>query len=216
MKPRRIKKLKHLKLFEDFTTQSVSKSPLTIPTSLNEISLAEKMMDKLGLRYFDIEILGHGANGTAYDIGFDKVFKITSSYQEWKEAKQLIGKDLKHIVKIYQVDEENTNGHFGIIKEKVDMVSKQIKDILFICEDSFYPGREDIWEKGIYNETTSKWLETLFMNHNTSNMANNIFKQIAEMVSECLSNNIIYDDLRHENVGLRGTDLVFFDIGVVE
>lgn len=214
--------MKHLKLFEEFSID-YQKTPLNTK-QYSEVELAQMMLDDMGVKHYNIEVIGHGHNGTAYDIGFDKILKITKAYGEWKEARNLVGKDLKHIAKIYQVDKTEDHSedsplrheYFGIIKEKVKLLPSHIKELVRICYVDFYPGREDIWEGGEYNIITDKWIEGYFLSENIQSNAKQVFRQIADMISECLEYNISYEDLSEDNVGLRGTDLVFFDIHYIE
>ncbi|MFA5750489.1 MAG: hypothetical protein WC895_04715, partial [Candidatus Shapirobacteria bacterium] len=81
--------------------------------------------------------LGSGIQGTAYDIGDDKIFKITGDEREAKTSYHLLklGKDFSHLMKIYDVFkfpklEGAYHSRYGIIAEKLERLSN--KDVTAI------------------------------------------------------------------------------------
>lgn len=113
---------------------NVGKNVITLPENVTEGQLDEdyprdradavaaQIGEKLGV---EPHYIGHGLFGVAYDIGDDKVLKITSDNSEAAENLGLIGKPLKYIAqpyKVYKV-ESTTNPDFqktyAIVLEKL-------------------------------------------------------------------------------------------------
>jgi len=113
---------------------NVGKNVITLPENVTEGQINEdypreradavaiQIGKKLGV---EPHYLGHGLFGVAYDIGDNKVLKITSDNSEAAENLELIGKPLKYIAqpyKVYKV-ESKTNPDFpktyAIILEKL-------------------------------------------------------------------------------------------------
>ena len=84
--------------------------------------IASKITAKLGLA--EPKYIGDGLFGVAYDIGDDKILKITSDNSEAHENLKLVGKPLRYIAQPYRVFELNTpDGQkqmYAIILEKLE------------------------------------------------------------------------------------------------
>ena len=76
-------------------------------------------------RVANAKSLGEGWNGRAFDIGGGRVLKITSDEIEAKTSNHIKEKNLKHVVRVFDVFEIPTNGErwFGIIQEKLSPLS---------------------------------------------------------------------------------------------
>ncbi len=61
-----------------------------------------------------------GTNGTAFDLGNGKVFKITRDQKEAATSAVLIGKELTNIVRIYAVWRFKDTNFYGILQEKLE------------------------------------------------------------------------------------------------
>lgn len=64
--------------------------------------------------------LGTGTRGTAFDIGNDRVLKVTNDEHEAHAASVLVGKDIKNIVRFYAVVHFGDSPYYGILQEKLD------------------------------------------------------------------------------------------------
>jgi tRNA nucleotidyltransferase (CCA-adding enzyme) len=87
-------------------------------------NIAKRITTKLGLQ--DPKYIGHGSLGVAYDIGDDKVLKITKDNSEAYENLKLVGEKLKYIADVYRVFEvtpknipEGEKKTYAIILEKL-------------------------------------------------------------------------------------------------
>lgn len=75
--------------------------------------------------------LGEGHYGITYELGMDKILKITSDCDEAKTSSKLIDKDLKHVVKIYKVFQFKTlKGVYFIVEEKLQLLSSEESDVI--------------------------------------------------------------------------------------
>jgi len=71
--------------------------------------------------YILTKILGKGSNGVAYDIGSNRVLKVTTDISEAKASVSLIGKNFKNVVNIYRVwMYKSIPDYFMIEQEKLD------------------------------------------------------------------------------------------------
>jgi cytidyltransferase-like protein len=92
---------------------------------------ADKLKPK-GINVPTLHRLGAGQVGVAYDMGNNKVFKVTTSANEAKSCMALKGRNEQHIVKIYDVfrmiDRRNPNKPlYGVIREKLQPLPPQEK-----------------------------------------------------------------------------------------
>ncbi len=73
-----------------------------------------------------IEYLGEGEHSVVFDIGRGRVLKVTGDIGDASSAQALKGKTLKHISRVYEVFELESDGDLGemfaIIGEKVDVL----------------------------------------------------------------------------------------------
>ena len=85
--------------------------------------IANRVAEKMGLS--QPKFIAAGANGVAYDIGDEKVLKITKDNSEANDNIKLIGRPLKYIAQPYNVFEVNSKSNpemprtFVIILEKL-------------------------------------------------------------------------------------------------
>jgi len=104
----------------------------------------EKYIDELAslaAKYLNLpnpQKLGGGSFGVAYSVGNDKVLKLTTDGSEMYSATKLVGKDTKHLAKIYGFyklfDSTNNKCVYAILQEKVantnpDLLNNYVKYI---------------------------------------------------------------------------------------
>lgn len=100
-------------------------TPKVIGYSLDDknhaTELVKSVSDKLGFKI--LNYLGGGSNGFAFDIGNNKVFKISSDVGEADAAAKLLRANPKFIAKVYNlykiVDTEKNLSYFGIIEQNI-------------------------------------------------------------------------------------------------
>lgn len=90
------------------------------PKGMAALGIDPQKADKL-------QVLGTGNRGTALDLG-DKVLKVTNDSKEAEAASVIAGKDIKGIVRVYDVWQFGDTGAFGITQEKLQPLSKQEAD----------------------------------------------------------------------------------------
>lgn len=72
----------------------------------------------------EFKYLGHGSGGVAFDIGNNKVMKITSDRSEALESLKIIGKTLNNLADIYEVFETKPQSELNIPKSYVIIMEK--------------------------------------------------------------------------------------------
>lgn len=81
-----------------------------------------KGMQKLGVdvnKVDSLPVLGTGTRGTAFDIGGDKVLKVTNDDKEASAASVMVGKDIKNIVHFYGVYRLGDTPFYAVLQEKL-------------------------------------------------------------------------------------------------
>jgi hypothetical protein len=107
--------------------------------SLNEeYDFMDKIFEKLGITSY--KHLGGGMFGHAYDIGGNKVLKITKDESEAINSKKIIGKNLNHIANIYSIKTLNLDKKYYIIileklKEAQSELEKLYKDLKYYFDN---------------------------------------------------------------------------------
>jgi len=211
--------VKYLKLYEEFFF-GFHKSPLNI--NIDEIELLKYNLNLYEIPFYNIETIGYGNNGIAFDIGMDRIAKITTDIIEYNHAKSLENTNNEYLIKIYKTgkiywDSVSTSTKqklYLIVMEKLKMPNTNIKMLIEDCFDEFYPGRDEIWMNGFYNDKlVEPWIDQHYKSDYIQSLARQVFKNVANIIKEAQKNNIDTSDLGAKNVGLRYDKLVFFDMG---
>jgi len=77
----------------------------------------------IGINVDNVEsfpVLGIGTHGTAFEVGPNRVLKITNDPQEAAVANALLNSELPNIVKFYDIWSFGKTGLFGILQEKLE------------------------------------------------------------------------------------------------
>lgn len=160
-------------------------------------------------RYPNAKRLGSGTNGVAFDIGNNKVLKVTKDTSEAIFAAKYLGHDFMHIAQVYAIDilykkivnSKNSSHIWGIILEKVDplsekdtiLVNKIINEYLY-SEDS-----EDSENSEDSEDSEKKYF---------------IKKQLISLINELKSQSFGIDDIYADNLGWDSNgNLVVLDLG---
>jgi hypothetical protein len=104
-----------------------------------EPKLCKYITEELG--YSKCERIGSGGYGVAYDIGDNKVFKLTSSAGEANSVKKhLLGKSIDGLVKYhdvivlsYVIPYNGFKNWYGLIMDKVETLSESDIKLLDMC-----------------------------------------------------------------------------------
>lgn len=129
----------------------------------------DNVKDLIEKRFPNAKYLDHGTNGIAYDLGNNKILKITVDYSEAIFASKFKNHNLKHVVQVYdieflgkadlqayQYDKESTHPFslWGIIIEKATPLTMEEEDY-FSHYESIQKLRPDKFDERIHNEIVS-------------------------------------------------------------
>ena len=184
-------------------------------------TIANKIAAKRG--YQQLNYLGSGMFGSAYDIGDDKVLKITSDHTEANESIYLKNKPLERIAQPYEVSKINIKGDkdlFVIVLEKLrtnhEEHKKQIEVLDDFFEENVGSGYADIigdyfhygWDKNIETIDFRRFMEN---NPESADFFYNVLAIADELKKYGVTS---MDFVSHNNLGYKkdGT-LAFFDVG---
>ena len=161
-------------------------------------------------------VLGAGANGIAFATKDGKVFKLTRDKEEAAASANILNKNLKNVVKIYDVFEigKLDKPLFGIVQEKLDKTLPRkytaVVDRLYEFLDHYltYKNVAAMSADEMFSEFLSSLSEPL------SSTSSNIAKQIVAGWLQLYHNNVAYGDLQIGNVGLSNGVVKIFDLGL--
>lgn len=212
--------MKHLKVFEEFFF-GLHKSPLNL--NINETELLKQNLEIYEIPYYDIELIGYGGNGAAFDIGLDRIAKITQDRIEYKNSEKIKNKKLEYLVEIQECGRaywqgsgvsNNKKSLYIIIMEKLKTPDSTIKSLIDDCFDELYPGRDILWGLGKYEKNlVEPWIDENYHSDQMQSLARQVFKNIANIIKEANSYGISTDDLGSKNIGIRHDKLIYFDMG---
>lgn len=179
---------------------------------------------KLG--YSKADYIKSGDNGCAYDIGDDKVLKLTTDRNEAKNANKLHQKPItKHIVNYYDVREFKINevesGDLESSKGMVHHVYTIVMDKIIPIKIKYgYTKDIRIWyeiKRFFFNTIYSNQdIRNNFFNEeqSTKDVINMFLEQRKSMLTEFRKYHIITNDFHLGNMGVDDEgNIVFFDVG---
>jgi len=221
------------KQFEKFNLWKKIKDKVVYiePNSIYDFSkdyidkIAEKVSKELGFRYS--HFVGMGDYGIAYDVGNEKVLKITTDKNEYEISNYLRTKNTTYLIDIYDVRKIGETGLYSIVMDKVEKLTSFEKIFLDKLNGFLYNKKmnildifstydnEDKMRYFLVNEISDKPEPSYSANFSV------LLKLISDLVYiklEARKYKIICCDLRAANVGWKNNDsigkhLVFFDIG---
>ncbi len=180
--------------------------------------------------------LGDGSWGVAFKTSDNKTVKITGDKSEAVEALKIKNNNLKHIPEIYAVHKleiKNNLDVYVIIKD-FTLQNKKFKKFLydlFAHLNGLVNMFRDEYPKFRYkfNERTTFLIDSLltgeisqkewqqFSEYAINNTKHKyvpwLLNQVYEIIEELRGLGISYADIKPDNLGLKGRNLVFFDIG---
>lgn len=182
--------------------EGFNKEPEELDLKENQ-TLLDKIKTKLNIKDKSNNI-GSGMFGWAHDIGNNKVLKITKDKSEAVNSQKIIGKNLKHLVNVFDVKKfkNNDKEYYLIILEKLK-VDPNI-DILFNDLEKFFDDlrnehldkkiieiiksknkdigdfMDDMYKNG-YEKTWEKWRDELYKRKDLTEKHD--FNDISDIVS---------------------------------
>lgn len=185
--------------------------------------LLELIIKPLNLDTSNINFLGSGNFGYAYDIGNGKVLKITTDKSEAIESLKLQGKKLKRIANIYGVfkKEYEDKLYYIIVLEKLDRNNSTqifytlnaVGEILHSLTNEFFANiiQDYMYNGGKFNIAYVNEINSFLKN---KNKYTKLFLDLIEIADELLSHDIMsIDFVNDENLGYKNGLLSFFDLG---
>lgn len=166
---------KSYKLSQSNIPFSSPQKPITwIPRKLELVmdqltNQGDNVKDLIEKRFPNAKYLDHGTNGIAYDLGNNRILKITVDYSEAIFASKFTNHNLKHVVQVYdieflgkanlqayQYDKKNTHPFslWGIIIEKVTPLTTEEEDY-FSRYESIQKLHPDKFDARMHNEIVS-------------------------------------------------------------
>lgn len=181
---------------------------------------------KRGWDTSDAEEIGSGYNGIAFKFGGDKVLKITTDETEVRAASQLKGKNLRHVIKIYDTftfaKQNDYESWYGIVAEYAEPL--QNKELLgnyiyFISSKVNLSGEhvDSPWELN-WGVLKKRVIQNCFDDKEDIIYANEAFSaleklQFPDLFAELKQNNIVYRDVQEDNFRMKDNVLVLVDLG---
>lgn len=198
-------------------------------TNLNEVydrKIADRVANGVAEKHNlnSPQYIGAGDFGVAYDIGNDKVLKVTSDKSEAIENLKLIGKDLNYIAEPYSVQSITSKTTdipetYTIILEKLKTdhgkIGRQMIRINYVFKDIFGVEFPDVIDHYIYGYDIGVDEESIenYLSKNPEDKK--FFYDILHIGEEALRNGIqSMDYLNYNNLGYKKNgDLGFYDVG---
>lgn len=202
--------MKYIKLFENYYTAFDEEDDVLPKEVLNKIK------EKMGFTTF--KRLGSGGYGTAFKVGANLVLKITRDISEYRYAKKISGKMLKHVANVFGVF------HFKYDYEDYALITKE----LCKTDANYYDNKLEKFFLNTGKEYSISWMCYKFLeNEITKKDLDNYFKkyysvvekdwfseQLYDMIMELKKHKIIIKDLNGANLGLnKNGDLCLIEIG---
>lgn len=208
----------------------------------NELEFPEAVTDRIkesGIDPKSLKYLGSGIHGTAYKSG-DLVLKVTDDVKEAKTANHLIGKDTKHIVKIYDVFRHgDVKGiKYYIIQEYLDPMDGTDAREFDMAMGNYgvrigpfiIPGVKGNWSayerKVLDNASKQATFDSMDLDENEASQIIEAYVQKAkesldtlknkfkldEIIKEIHELGVSYTDYKSDNMRKRGNDYVMIDM----
>lgn len=186
-------------------------------------TILSKLASKLGIKKYSP--LDSGTQGYAYYIPGNKVLKITTDASEAAESFKIKGKNLKHLVKVYDVYalKGNLQGIYAIVSELVDFnedIIEGYENLDRILNKEFGYSLDHLLYKysagKIVSERIAQYTSAIkeTMEPADANKTILFMKQMFEIVDELQKNEIKTNDWSMNNIGVKKNgNLAMFDLG---
>lgn len=163
----------------------------------------------------EVNFIGEGCYGEAYQVSDEVILKITSDIHEAQNAINLIGKIFKNTVRVFDVQYNSEEKKFLILQEKLNT---EIEDInigllYFQADFSVEDSDDEDYLNGFFNENKDNESINLesYLLHKEKIIK--FIKDIENHFDELTYSNILSNDVHEGNIGKNKMgDYVVFDV----
>lgn len=184
-----------------------------------------------------IKYVGEGHFGMAFDVGNNKILKLTGNEDEVRGIKKVLGKDIPGVVHYYDVKHYPSSNVYAILMDKVKPLSKKEETIYTVI---YYIGSRnsdsDFWDRydnlkevdydneeyhftrdGLLDEIVDRLEFPIPEDELPSfeideNDLVNYIDEYRELLTTLESNNVPTEDLHGGNIGRKDNKLIHFDV----
>jgi len=185
---------------------------------------------KKKINILSAKVLGTGTQGTAFDIGGDKVLKLTKDKKEAIASNKLLGSAMESVAKIFDVFKLKEEEVYGIVQEKLDPLSasekKEYNEMLVFTAIPLWLKHANTWDEAV--DETFKFVVKKRgdgdVKSDTSkeaiSKADKIIDSLEQkfnmkkMWEELKAKGISFYDFQGDNLMKRGGEYVLIDIGL--
>jgi hypothetical protein len=174
----------------------------------------KKQVKNIEQQFPNAKPIGFGGMGIAYDIGDNKILKVTIDETELDSATRLMEKPLDTHANVYQVNEQN--GY--IILEKLTPLTRSEKQIYTLLHRTrFWQNKQN---KIVTNrEQLIEYIKSINYEHEFSNTQEtfNLMDKIIQFVSKLIKNGLTPHllDIHKDNVGFDNNgNMKILDLGM--
>jgi hypothetical protein len=170
------------------------------------------------------KLIGKGKDSLVYDIGNNRVEKITKDKSEYNIALELMGKDLPYVsnyISATPIPDTNPQ-QYSLIKEKIEQntsLENTLTKLEVKWEDSLLSGLDliDYLKRYLTSPSVSLENEASIKKffHFLKEKEKKIFKQLLEVIEYLKSIKVKNIDLHSKNFGIKNNHLALFELGKV-
>lgn len=175
-----------------------------------------------------IKYVGEGHFGMAFDVGNNKVIKLTGNEDEVRGIRKVLGKDVPGVVHYYDIKHYPDSNVYAILMDKVKSISKKEETIYTVIyyemanhSDSDFWDKYDDTDEDIREEFIEELIDRLESPRPEDQLPSfkidendlvNYIDAYRELLMTLESNNVPTEDLHGENIGRKDNKLIHFDV----
>lgn len=168
--------------------------------------------------------IASGGNGSAFDLGGGKIFKITKDHDEASSSHMVAGENLKYVAHVFDVFKFPSSEFYGIVIERVATLSpaeeNEVDEAILMA--NMYVSK---WWDDMSEQDFDEHIDALFFANDdnadiiaAAEKVQKVFKKIQafKILDELRKHDVQWHDFSGSNIGKRGGKYVAFDLGVSE
>jgi hypothetical protein len=175
-----------------------------------------------------IKYVDQGHFGMAFDVGNNKVLKLTSNENEIRGIRKVLNKDIPGVVKYYDIKHYPQSNVYAILMDKVKPLSKKEETIYTVIyyemanhSDSDFWDNYDDTDEDIREEFIEELIDRLESPRPEDELPSfkideydlvNYIDTYRELLKTLESNNVPTEDLHGGNIGRKDNKLIHFDV----